>query len=945
LLPSLKSTNHQSTQFSHHLLLPFRYVRPENEIIIGDRVEGNYRRRGVWFPGTIDDERGDYLVKEEDGKRVPPVLKRCILYDDDGVREWLDVKYLRHLEAETPKLTGVPVKPSVGDKLSESNLDAADEDGGEKKKRKRKKKRESSSSSKGVGGIDDENNDDLRAGVDELLAGEPADEVNNKKGGNGKEGAKKKNSKKTAGDDDNDDDGGDDDADSDVTLDGRERPKKRGRTMKKDKEAQVEADNDEDGDAISEGQGRPSPKDKVGADNDTSSPMTKRRRKREKGDGSGVEPTSRGKSSSSSSSSSGRSSSSKGVDGGDRGGRRRSTGGDKGGESDPDGGDFGSSSRGSSSRRGSGGGGDGGTVSFADDDSFSALGGGGGGDYSEDDNSCPWCAKNFATHHNMIRHTKTCGRVPDDPNEIALVLDAINASYLRWCAEQRREKERKMAKSSSSGQEGRGGGGGRKSRSVYVTSADLEEIRRKEESRGETASERRRKKSAEDGSTFWACPKCASPNLLDVFDCSKCKLRRPREVKAIKRLGPDEMRSPYERKSTDYNYGDISSQRPDLVICPDCGKGFDNTGNLNRHLPYCPVLKASGIDMSPASRARLAAGRRQGQGNTKAADSDDDGTGQPHVPPRVGDRFQAEIARSGGRSSYPFNFAPNARKDRRKYKGDENLYADDDLDEMLKEAAAEALKAAAEGAAHDEWLLDANAAESGGSALFRKRDETPEPMDVAATHAEKEKEQQQEKETESEGGSNNNPPQEKETESEGGEAAMEGGDAGASTTVAAVDSEKSGSGVGGSGIGAVAAASSSSSSSSSSSTDGAVGAAVAVVPDAEEKAEHLLRLFHSSKCPYEKGHCPASKYCAQSKILWRHSSQCKNASCRHELCKQARAALDHYRNCRAKAVCPCCSYVFCYTTIVLPSFLVCGVSVSVSLLSIYCSLLAFSDTT
>jgi hypothetical protein len=37
-------------------------------------------------------------------------------------------------------------------------------------------------------------------------------------------------------------------------------------------------------------------------------------------------------------------------------------------------------------------------------------------------------------------------------------------------------------------------------------------------------------------------------------------------------------------------------------------------------------------------------------------------------------------------------------------------------------------------------------------------------------------------------------------------------------------------------------------------------------------------------------------------------------------------------------------YVFCYI-IVLPSFLVCDVSLSLSLLSMYCSLLAFSDTT
>ena len=74
-------------------------------------------------------------------------------------------------------------------------------------------------------------------------------------------------------------------------------------------------------------------------------------------------------------------------------------------------------------------------------------------------------------------------------------------------------------------------------------------------------------------------------------------------------------------------------------------------------------------------------------------------------------------------------------------------------------------------------------------------------------------------------------------------------------------------------------------------------------------AELLLRLFHANKCPFEKGHCPASKFCAQGKVLWRHVSGCTNTKCRYELCRHARFALEHYRSCRHKALCPCCDTV------------------------------------
>ena len=79
--------------------------------------------------------------------------------------------------------------------------------------------------------------------------------------------------------------------------------------------------------------------------------------------------------------------------------------------------------------------------------------------------------------------------------------------------------------------------------------------------------------------------------------------------------------------------------------------------------------------------------------------------------------------------------------------------------------------------------------------------------------------------------------------------------------------------------------------------------------EAVQMAEHLTRMFHANKCPYEKGHCPASKFCAPTKVLWRHAGRCQDPTCKYDLCRQAKRALDHYRICGQKAMCPCCSRV------------------------------------
>ena len=79
--------------------------------------------------------------------------------------------------------------------------------------------------------------------------------------------------------------------------------------------------------------------------------------------------------------------------------------------------------------------------------------------------------------------------------------------------------------------------------------------------------------------------------------------------------------------------------------------------------------------------------------------------------------------------------------------------------------------------------------------------------------------------------------------------------------------------------------------------------------EALQMAEHLTRMFHANKCPFEKGHCPASKFCAQAKVLWRHMRRCYDPKCKYDLCRQVKRALDHYRICRVKSSCPCCSHV------------------------------------
>ena len=108
------------------------------------------------------------------------------------------------------------------------------------------------------------------------------------------------------------------------------------------------------------------------------------------------------------------------------------------------------------------------------------------------------------------------------------------------------------------------------------------------------------------------------------------------------------------------------------------GEGFENIGNMNRHLPYCPVLK-SGQAMALSPNARMGRGggsrdRDRGGGDLKAQD---DGEEQQYRPPRVGERFQASVSGQFGTGvgrtpHYPanFNVSEKQRDDRKRYSGD-----------------------------------------------------------------------------------------------------------------------------------------------------------------------------------------------------------------------------------------------------------------------------------
>ncbi len=531
---------------------------------------------------------------------------------------------------------------------------------------------------------------------------------------------------------------------------------------------------------------------------------------------------------------------------------------------------------------------------------------------------CPVCSRTFANNYNLQRHMPHCPGEYDPDGLIA------------------RRKSRNRSRVSETGAEGPLP---RNRTSVFVSSAELQA--EKEKVQGKLSA----------NATFWNCKECDAPNLQDDFNCSKCSARRPREVKAIKRLGPDEMRSPYERRppgeydedededeiehesaarqgkanNSSSSSSSSSSIAPPVrkprsrgyqgdnpgAVCPDCGKGFENIGNMNRHLPYCPALK-SGQTMTLSPSARMGdRNRERGDGGGRAGgDGQADVETQPYRPPRVGERFQATVSGHygtgvGRTAHYAANFSVSEkqRDDRKRHTGEDNLFIDDDMEELMAEAAKVAGERTDKSIEVDEWLLDVNASSCNAPALFKEGNLPPSsPLVNIDSHSgapsssssssssseHNEEKKESEKEDDPRGGiileTENEEKEEKEEKEE--EDKLEKN----ADTV-----EKP------------AAAPTTNSTSISSSTQTVAHGGTPL--EAVQMAEHLTRMFHANKCPYEKGHCPASKFCAPTKVLWRHAGRCQDPTCKYDLCRQAKRALDHYRICGQKAMCPCCSRV------------------------------------
>ena len=125
---------------------------------------------------------------------------------------------------------------------------------------------------------------------------------------------------------------------------------------------------------------------------------------------------------------------------------------------------------------------------------------------------CPVCSRSFANNYNLQRHMPHCPGEYDPDGLIA------------------RRRSRNRSRVSETGADG---------------PLPRNHIGLRIECR--LQAEKEKAQGISRNPTFWNCKECNAPNLQDDFSCSKCSTRRPREVKAIKRLGPDEMRSPYER--------------------------------------------------------------------------------------------------------------------------------------------------------------------------------------------------------------------------------------------------------------------------------------------------------------------------------------------------------------------------------------------------------------
>ena len=100
---------------------------------------------------------------------------------------------------------------------------------------------------------------------------------------------------------------------------------------------------------------------------------------------------------------------------------------------------------------------------------------------------------------------------------------------------------------------------------------------------------------------------------------------------------------------------------------------------------------------------------------------------QPYRPPRVGDRFQAIVSGQygtgvGRTAHYPPNYGVSEKQkdDRKRFTGEDNLYIDDDMEELMVEAAKLAKEGADKAAEVDEWLLDVNASSCNAPALFKE---------------------------------------------------------------------------------------------------------------------------------------------------------------------------------------------------------------------------------
>ena len=64
-----------------------KYVRPENDIVVGDRAEGNYKKKGNWYPGTTAQEG-------RKGHSARAIGCKFLLKYDDGAQEGQS-RYLR----------------------------------------------------------------------------------------------------------------------------------------------------------------------------------------------------------------------------------------------------------------------------------------------------------------------------------------------------------------------------------------------------------------------------------------------------------------------------------------------------------------------------------------------------------------------------------------------------------------------------------------------------------------------------------------------------------------------------------------------------------------------------------------------------------------------------------------------------------------------------------